>query len=308
MFRLLNRNRILTRWRGPVFSQGSTDRDLCGGLCPGFSDMTKIRAPAVAGRFYPADPRELRAAVRAYVDAVRSGSGEGECLGVLPKAIIAPHAGYTYSGATAGAVYALLSPLRGVVERVVLLGPAHRVALSGFATSDAEAFATPLGSVPIDVDAIRGLSDLSYVSSFDPAHAEEHCLEVHLPFLQEVLGAFRLVPFVVGEANAGQVGEVLERLWGGRETLIVVSSDLSHFHDYAAAQTLDRGTAHRIETLTPVDEQGACGRRPINGLLLVARRYGLTAKVVDVRNSGDADGGRDRVVGYGGFVFTASGE
>ncbi len=260
--------------------------------------MASVRNPAVAGLFYPGDPRELRGMLADYLNAVSAG-------GVVPKAIIAPHAGYVYSGPIAATAYARLKPARGHITRVVLLGPAHRVGFHGLALSSADCFQTPLGRITVDREAIEKISRLPQVRVMDAAHAQEHSLEVHLPFLQEVLGEFKLVPLVVGDAGAGEVGEVLDLLWGGPETLIVVSSDLSHYHDYRTAQQLDRATSQAIEQLRPEDIQydHACGRNPVNGLLHVARRRGLKAKTIDLRNSGDTAGSQDRVVGYGAYVF-----
>lgn len=260
--------------------------------------MTSVRHPAVAGLFYPDDPRELRWQVADFLAAVPAG-------GVVPKAIIAPHAGYVYSGPIAASAYARLQPARGRVTRVVLLGPAHRVGFRGLALSGADYFQTPLGRVMVDKEAIEKISRLPQVHVMDLAHAQEHSLEVHLPFLQEVLGEFSLVPLVVGDAEAGEVAEVIEALWGGPETLIVVSSDLSHYHDYKTAQRLDRATSQAIEQLRPEDIQydSACGRNPVNGLLRAARQHGLKASTIDLRNSGDTAGSHDRVVGYGAYVF-----
>ena len=260
--------------------------------------MSGVREPAVAGQFYPADTRELRRMLAGFLAAARTAGG-------VPKAVIVPHAGYIYSGPVAASAYALLAPARGVITRVVLLGPAHRVGFSGLALSGADHFATPLGRVPVARAAAEQLSGLPQVQVLDAAHAHEHSLEVQLPFLQEVLGDFTVVPLVVGDAEPEEVGAVLERLWGGPETLIVVSSDLSHYHDYATALKLDRETSDAIEQLRPQDIEydSACGRNPVAGLLHVARKKGLTARTVDLRNSGDTAGARDRVVGYGAYVF-----
>lgn len=260
--------------------------------------MTKTRHPAVAGMFYPDDPAELRKVIGRFLAAVNS-------TGPVPKALIAPHAGYIYSGPVAASVYARLAPLRGTVSRVVLLGPAHRVGFRGLALSGADYFLTPFGQIAVDRTAAQTLGDLPQVRVHDAAHAEEHSLEVHLPFLQELLGDFRLVPIVVGDASPEDVAEVLERLWGGPETLIVVSSDLSHYHDYATAQKLDRATSQAIEGLRYEDigYEDACGRTPVGGLLCYARRHGLKARTLDLRNSGDTAGPRDRVVGYGAYVL-----
>ncbi|MCR4348175.1 MAG: AmmeMemoRadiSam system protein B [Sulfuricaulis sp.] len=260
--------------------------------------MVNVRNPAVAGLFYPADPRELHALVTGYLAA-------GSASGAVPKAIIAPHAGYIYSGPIAASAYARLQPARGRITRVVLLGPAHRVGFQGLALSAADCFQTPLGRVTVDQEAVKKISRLPQVHIIDAAHAQEHSLEVHLPFLQEVLGEFSLVPLVVGDAGPVEVAEVLDLLWGGPETLIVISSDLSHYHDYNTAQQLDRATSQAIEQLRPEDIQydHACGRNPVNGLLHVARRRGLKATTIDLRNSGDTAGSKDQVVGYGAYVF-----
>jgi hypothetical protein len=260
--------------------------------------MENVRFPAVAGLFYPEEARALKAAVAQCLAAA-------PVSGPVPKAIIAPHAGYIYSGSIAAAVYARVAAARNTITRVVLLGPAHRVGFRGLALSSAQFFETPLGRVAVDAAAIAAIRTLPQVSVSDAAHEREHSLEVHLPFLQEVLGNFSLVPLVVGDAGPAEVGDVLERLWGGPETLIVVSSDLSHYHDYATAQLLDRATSHAIETLDgeSISYHHACGRNPVAGLLHVARRKGLQAHTVDLRNSGDTAGARDSVVGYGAYVF-----
>jgi hypothetical protein len=260
--------------------------------------MGSVRHPAVAGMFYPDDRQELHSAVVGYLRAAQA-------VQPVPKALIAPHAGYIYSGPVAASAYACLKPARGTIRRVVLLGPSHRVPVSGLAVPSATAFATPLGDIPIDQAAVAEIQSLPQVKVLDRAHAQEHSLEVHLPFLQEVLGEFSLVPLVVGEASPEEVGEVLERLWGGPETLIVVSSDLSHYHDYATARRMDAATSKAIEALRYEDlgYDDACGRIPVSGLLHVARRRGLHARTVDLRNSGDTAGPRDQVVGYGAYLF-----
>jgi AmmeMemoRadiSam system protein B len=222
-----------------------------------------------------------------------------------PKALIAPHAGYIYSGPIAASAYATLAPAHATITRVVLLGPAHRVRVRGLAASSAAQFETPLGAIDLDRDAIELALTLPQVKLMDEAHVLEHSLEVQLPFLQEVLDRFSLAPFVVGDAGADEVAEVLDLLWGGPETLIVISSDLSHYHDYATARRLDAATTLAIESLRPQDigYDQACGRIPVNGLLALARRRGLHAQTLDLRNSGDTAGPRDQVVGYGAYVF-----
>ena len=258
-----------------------------------------LRPAAVAGMFYPAS-----AAVLAH-DVERMLAKAPQLPALRPKAIIAPHAGYVYSGPVAASIYASLEALRGTVRRVVLLGPTHRVAVDGLALPSSAGFMTPLGMIPIDRQAAASIEDLPQVVLSDAAHAQEHSLEVQLPFLQAVLGDFSLLPLAVGHASASEVAEVLERLWGGDETLIVISSDLSHYLPYDAAQHVDAETAEHILALDPyIDHQHACGATPVNGLLLAARQHGLRAKLIDLRNSGDTVGDKSRVVGYGAFAFT----
>lgn len=260
--------------------------------------MSKVRPAAVAGMFYPDDAATLKQMVRHFLDQATSS-------GAAPKAIIAPHAGYIYSGAVAASAYHLLEGRRERIKRVVLLGPSHRVPLFGLAASSAERFATPLGEIPLDRTMIERLSRLPQVKIMDEAHMMEHSLEVQLPFLQSILREFKLVPLVAGDATADEVCEVLEQVGLNEATLIVISSDLSHYHDYATAQQMDRHTSAAIEHLEP-DKLGygdACGRVPVSGMLKLARKLGLKAETVDLRNSGDTAGPRDQVVGYGAYVF-----
>ena len=257
-----------------------------------------VRVPAVAGSFYPGQEETLRHELDGLIPAARKER---------VVAAIAPHAGYVYSGAVAAAAYVRAAKLSGRIRRVVLLGPAHRAFLRGLAAPRADAFATPLGVVPIERKAIDALIDLPQLEVSDAPHAGEHCLEVQLPFLQCVLGEFRLVPLVVGDASDEEVQEVIERLWGGEETLLVVSSDLSHYHDHAAARQIDAASCRAIEALEPsrLGRDSACGVVPVRGLLCAARRLGLVARTLDLRNSGDTAGGRERVVGYGAWSFQA---
>jgi AmmeMemoRadiSam system protein B len=265
--------------------------------------MPAIRPAAVSGSFYPGEPSALASEVAAYLAEAHPAREERS----PPKAIIAPHAGYMYSGAIAASIYARLAPLRGVVRRVLLAGPAHRVYVAGAAIPSVEGFASPLGTVALDVEALARLRRLAFVEVNDRAHALEHSLEVHLPFLQAVLGSFELVPVVVGDASPAEVASLYDTLWGGDETLIVVSSDLSHYLPYDAARRRDRATAGAILGMEArlVPEE-ACGAAPINGLLRAARARGLIPELVDLRNSGDTAGSRDRVVGYGAFAFHAA--
>ncbi|MCU0833729.1 MAG: AmmeMemoRadiSam system protein B [Chromatiaceae bacterium] len=261
--------------------------------------MTRARPPAVAGLFYPADPEELSRQVRGFL---RGARGE---MGTTPKAIVAPHAGYVYSGPVAGSAYAQIADRVEAISRVVLLGPSHRIAFQGLAATEADSLLTPLGAVAVDQAAYARVADLPQVRRFEAPYEGEHCLEVQLPFLQLVLGDFRVVPFLVGEADTETVAEVLERLWGGEETLIVVSSDLSHYLDYESARAIDARTSLAIESLHPEDigYHQACGRNPLNGLLREARRHGLHGRTLDLRNSGDTAGPRGQVVGYGAYAF-----
>lgn len=260
--------------------------------------MTVIREPAVAGSFYPRDAKELGRTVEFLLDEARSGED------AAPKALIVPHAGYIYSGPVAATAYASLRPYRHQYQRVILLGPCHRVPVRGLALSSADAFRTPLGDVPLDTEAIASI-DLPRVKVFDETHASEHSLEVHLPFLQSVIGSFTLIPIVVGNTAPERVADVLEALWGGPETLIVISSDLSHYLSYDKARALDGQTRQAIEDLEVrgIDHESACGATPISGLLLAAQRRGMTVKTLDLRNSGDTAGDRSHVVGYGSWAF-----
>jgi hypothetical protein len=261
--------------------------------------MENIRKPAVAGSFYPADPNELQHQLDTLLAAVNDGNPP-------PKAMILPHAGYIYSGPVAASGYARLIGSAGRITRVILLGPAHRQYVKGLALPDASAFSTPLGTIPLDTEALRTIRQLPQVSTDNAAHRSEHSLEVHLPFLQRTLKDFTLVPILVGDATAGEICEVIEQLWGGPETLLIVSSDLSHYHDYATARRLDEATSRAIEALAPedIDYHDACGRNPVSGLLLYSRQHGLSVKTIDLRNSGDTAGPRDQVVGYGAYVLS----
>jgi len=267
-------------------------------------DSGRIRRPAVAGTFYPSGASALRTALAEC--ARRSASVRP--LG-RPKALIAPHAGYIYSGPIAATAYSALAPWANEIRRVVLLGPSHHVALRGLATSSAEYFLTPLGSIQLDLGAILALQELPFVRCRDDAHAAEHSLEVHLPFLQEALDDFRLVPLVVGEAEPTDVAAALDRVWGDDETLIVVSTDLSHYHSYDSARNVDAETGQAIRRLDPaaIDGQRACGFRALNGLLAAAGQRGLEVTALDERNSGDTAGDRRHVVGYGAYALTPAG-
>jgi hypothetical protein len=250
--------------------------------------------------FYPADARELRREVLAFLDGATLDPA------VVPKAIVVPHAGYVYSGPIAASAYVQLAVRADEISRIVLFGPSHRVPFTGLAYSSAENFLTPLGAVPVDRAAFETLHDLPQVRQYETPFEGEHCLEVQLPFLQLSLEDFRIVPFLVGEAGTEEVAQVMERLWGGEETLIVISSDLSHYLDYDSAQAIDAETSQAIEALRPeaITHSQACGRIPLNGLLREAKRHGLEARTLDLRNSGDTAGPRNQVVGYGAYAFS----
>lgn len=255
------------------------------------------RTPAVAGSFYPAEPQQLQAMIAGYLQGAPIADK-------VPKAIIVPHAGYIYSGPIAASAYARLKPAAETINRVILIGPSHRFGFQGLAVSSATAYSTPLGDVPLDKPAIEHILQYPFVQCIDEAHVPEHSLEVHLPFLQEVLHHFTLVPIVAGDASADEVAIALDQLWGGPETLLVISSDLSHYHDYETAQYMDKCTSIFIERLDyrNIPSLAACGKVPVCGLLRLLEHRGLQIKTIDLRNSGDTAGDKQRVVGYGAYV------
>lgn len=275
------------------------------------SDSTRIRPPAVASLFYPGSSDELRRTVR---QLLRESLTEGDEpiptenleAGTTLRALIVPHAGYVYSGAVAASAYRHLQDCRDRISRVLLLGPAHRVWLQGVAVPTTEAFETPLGAIPLDTECLAELeSTYPFVQGRDDTHAEEHGLEVQLPFLQEALSEFRLMPLVVGEVEAESLADLLEGFREDEHTLIVISTDLSHYLPYAAAQGRDARTAEMIESLDPqaLTAEDACGAYPLRGLLNLAAHHRWDIRRQDLRNSGDTAGGRDRVVGYGAWTL-----
>ncbi|OGT35777.1 MAG: hypothetical protein A2W28_01720 [Gammaproteobacteria bacterium RBG_16_51_14] len=257
-----------------------------------------VRPPAVADQFYPGNPAMLHNMIEAFLQDAHADIP-------VPKAIIAPHAGFIYSGPIAATAYASLIPARDQIKRVVLLGPAHRVYLQGLALSSATHFATPFGNIPVDQSVCSKLQQLEQVTVMDGAHALEHSLEVHLPFLQTILADFSLIPLVVGNATPASVAEVLDMVWGGSETLIIISSDLSHYHDYETARRLDAATTDSIQSLEleAIGPEQACGYMPVRGLLYLAKQKNMQVRTLDLRNSGDTAGTHDRVVGYGAYTF-----
>jgi AmmeMemoRadiSam system protein B len=260
--------------------------------------MTSIRKPAVAGQFYSGSAGELSATVATLLKEAQDRDTPA------PKALIVPHAGYVYSGPVAANAYARLQPYRDQYQRVILLGPSHRTPVRGLALCSADVYRTPMGDVPLDHSAVAAL-DIPGVQVFDESHQSEHSLEVHLPFLQAVLGDFSVVPIVVGDATPELVSQVLDALWGGPETLIVVSSDLSHYLNYDEARAIDAVTCEAIEDLDAgwINHDMACGATPVSGLLIAAKRHGMKVITLDLRNSGDTAGDRDYVVGYGAWMF-----
>ena len=236
--------------------------------------------------------------VERFVDGV-------EDVPAAPKALIAPHAGYIYSGPVAATAYASLQEVRSTISRVILVGPSHWFSFSGLALPEADALMTPVGTVAVDPEGVESALRFSQVSVRDHVYDREHSLEVHLPLLQAILADFTVIPFLVSRASSAEVSEVLDALWGDDSTILVISSDLSHFHDYETAGRLDRATSRAIQALESerIAPQDACGAVPIRGLLETAKRRGMEVKEVDLRNSGDTAGPKDRVVGYGSFLF-----
>ena len=265
----------------------------------------RIRPPAVAGSFYPADAETLRATVEELLEEAEHAAPAAR-PGPPPKAVIAPHAGYVYSGPVAAVAFRALAARRTPPQKIVLIGPSHRVPVRGLALPGSEMLATPLGMIPIDREGAGAALRLPQVLVQPEAHAREHSLEVELPFLQLLFPDAEVLPLVVGGASPEEVAEVLERVWGGEETVVVVSSDLSHYLPYAEAREVDAATARQVVALAgPLAPDQACGARAINGLLMAARRRRLAAELLDLRSSGDTAGPRDQVVGYGAFGFSS---
>lgn len=263
-------------------------------------ETKQIRAAAVAGMFYPGDTSALQEQIQAFIRE------KPNALSQAPKALIVPHAGTIYSGSIAATAYRSLLQYRHTIRKVILLGPAHRIHLNGLALPSVDQFETPLGKVDLDGKTIQKLvNDFQQVSFSDEAHSDEHSLEVQLPFLQEVLSNFKLIPFVVGDANKHDIAEVIAHLWGGADCLVVISTDLSHFYPYSEAVKLDTNTAQTIESFQGehLGDQAACGRIPLGGLLHVALEKGMRIKRLDLRNSGDTAGSKDQVVGYGSWAL-----
>ena len=259
------------------------------------------RQPAVSGTFYPGSPESINEMLDEYLGDAKKQRPDG----LRPKALIVPHAGWIYSGPIAASAYTLLEPIADRIDHVVLLGPSHFVPFEGVAIPSHDAFATPLGEIPIDRSAAAKIDDLDVATIWDTPHGREHSLEVQLPFLQKILGDFDLLPIAVGDATAAQVGEVIDRLWGDERTLILISTDLSHYQPYDEACAIDEKTASAIDDLsrTDIGPYEACGCRPVNGMIHAARQHDLSSNRLDLRNSGDTAGPRDQVVGYGAWAI-----
>lgn len=262
--------------------------------------MEIIRPPAVAGMFYPANSDTLKEVIEQDLAQATARPGSSP-----PKVLIVPHAGYIYSGSIAASAFVLLEPYHQVIKRVVIIGPSHRVGFKGVALSSADNFDTPLGMIPVDKKAQAKLLEITGIHIMDEAHADEHSLEVQLPFLQTLLDNFAIIPIVAGDASPQLIAKIIETLWGGSETLILISSDLSHYHQYQTAQMLDQTTSQAILNLdvNAVDSEHACGCVGIRGLLTFSQQHPLEATVLDLRNSGDTAGSKDSVVGYGAYLF-----
>ncbi len=264
--------------------------------------MNAIRAAAVSGLFYPDDALQLGKEVENYLNQAVASASEGE---VSPRALVAPHAGYIYSAPIAASAYIQIQGMADKIRRVVLLGPSHYVGFQGLALSSMQYYHTPLGRVRLDQRVQESLLKLPQVQVLDAAHAQEHSLEVQLPFLQILLPDFSLLPVVVGDATKESVAQVLEQFQDDNQTLIIVSTDLSHYLDYQSACRIDRYTSQQIENLhsETIDYHMACGKNPLNGLLYWAKQKGLQAQTLDLRNSGDTAGSKDKVVGYGAYIL-----
>lgn len=263
--------------------------------------MRAVRPAAVAGLFYPGRRSELDSMIAGLLDDARARMVDVE---LTPKGLVLPHAGYIYSGSTAALGYALLERMRAQVTRVVLLGPCHRVYTEGLALPGVAAFETPLGVVPVEPPPEPLYRSIPQVRSNPVVHAEEHSLEVHVPFLQSVLDDFTLVPLAVGAACASDVSEAIDALWGGPETVVIASSDLSHYLPYERANLVDTRTVHQMLRLdATLTHEQACGADPVNGLLLSARQRGLTPHLLGRCTSGDTAGDKERVVGYAALAL-----
>lgn len=264
--------------------------------------MSLIKRPAVAGKFYPGDAKALR---QMLAELFAAAAKRVAPINTCPKAIIAPHAGYIYSGATAAAGYQVLTAFADRIKHVTLLGPAHYIPVLGLACSSSDFFETPLGKLVVRPSLRSQILNLPQVKTNDSAFEKEHSLEVHLPFLQTVLNNFTILPLLVGRAEPAEIAEVIEACWGDEHSLIVISSDLSHYLSYEQAQMIDQQTSAAIVSLQVdnIDRHQACGRSPIKGLLTAAQHHNLYVKVIEQCNSGDTAGDKSRVVGYASYHF-----
>ena len=260
--------------------------------------MEKIKQADVAGMFYPGEEASLRQMVDGFIQKALS-------FDLRPRAIIAPHAGYIYSGSIAGTAYKTIAAVRDQIENVIIMSPAHRFYLRGIALHMADAFATPLGNIPVNIGIVKKIKQFSSVQWEERSFIQEHGLETHLPFIQRAFKpGIKIVPMIVGECQESEVAEILESVWEDPRNFVIISSDLSHFHSYADAKKLDRNTVDLIQNLDSqsLDTEFACGHYPICGLLNLARNRKLKIKALDIRSSGDTAGSKESVVGYGSFA------
>ncbi len=261
--------------------------------------MEFVRTTAVAGAFYPSEPEILSKDIQRYIEETPSVSLP------VPKAIIVPHAGYEYSAGVAASAYKLLKSGRKSIKKVVILAPSHKIGFNGMALTKASAYETPLGNVEIDKEMNEQLLALPLVDYLEEAHKSEHSLEVQLPFLKEALDDFKLIPVITGNASPTDVETLLETVWGKKDTLIVISTDLSHYLPYNEACILDNKTKTAIENLDidSIEQEQACGYVPLKGMLTIAKAKKMQVETLEVKNSGDTSGSKNRVVGYGAWAF-----
>jgi AmmeMemoRadiSam system protein B len=261
--------------------------------------MGFAKQPNVAGRFYPGQQSVLKQTVAELL-------GDAPTVDIeQPKAIIVPHAGYVYSGSVAATAYKPFLKFKHNIRNIILVGPAHFVTFFGIATTFADSFITPLGAVEVNHELVKSALECDPVLELDQAFQQEHCLEVQLPFISELFPNAKITPLLVGNAKYSDVATLLKKLWGDKDTLIIISSDLSHYHDYKTANKLDQATSDAIESIQPdkMEPHSACGKIPIQGLLQCAKEFGLKVNKLDLRNSGDTAGDKSRVVGYGAYYL-----
>jgi len=264
----------------------------------GLGNALNLRIPAHAGQYYPADAGFLEKVVDEYLT-------DGGTVSEIPKAVIAPHAGFIHSGRIAGKAFAVWKAQEVRARRVVLIGPSHYYDFPGIALPDSTRFQTPLGEVQVDPAADDLKRKFRYVRVFEAAHYPEHALEVLLPFLQRAVPGAKIVPLITGRTEMSQVSAVIEEIWGGADTLLVISSDLSHNHPYEIAQKVDRQTARAIVEFdfSRLTADQACAYQAMRGFLKAAIRKEMRCSLLELRNSADASGDMSLVTGFGAFHF-----